>query len=228
MLLDRNPADDIRHTRAVRTVLVGGREAWSADHTSPQGEVTMTDVAAMFARFLPVLRVKALQFRLDPRCRALLDGSDIAQEACLKAVASLGRFRGTTEGEMVVWLTGIVKTVAIDVVRREHARKRKAPDDLVAVVADAADQSSQRFERAAASSADSPSRVADRHEDLARLAAAIERLPARQREVFVAHYLLDQSVAAIAEQRGETLKAVAGQILRGKRRVRELLRTGQE
>jgi imidazolonepropionase-like amidohydrolase len=37
VLLDRNPAGDIRHTRSVRTVLVGGREAWSADHTNPRG-----------------------------------------------------------------------------------------------------------------------------------------------------------------------------------------------
>jgi RNA polymerase sigma-70 factor (ECF subfamily) len=187
----------------------------------------MTDVAAMFARFLPVLRVRALQFRLDPRCRALLDGSDLVQEACLKAVANLDRFRGTTEGEMVVWLTEILKTAAIDLFRREHARKRKPPDDLAAVVADVADQSSRRFERVAASSADSPSRVADRREGLVRLAAAIERLPVRQREVFVAHFLLDQTVAEIAEQRGETPKAVAGRILRGMKRVRELLRMGQ-
>ncbi|MEO2090869.1 MAG: sigma-70 family RNA polymerase sigma factor [Gemmataceae bacterium] len=73
------------------------------------------------------------------------------------------------------------------------------------------------------SSADSPSRVADRREGLVWLAAAVEQLPTRQREAFVAHYLLGQTVAAIADSRGETPKAVAGLILRGKERVRELL-----
>lgn len=186
----------------------------------------MTDVQALLTRFLPVLRVKALQFRLDPRCRALLDGSDLAQEACLKAVAGLDRFRGTTDGEMAVWLTEILKTVAVEVFRREHARKRTPPGELVALVAAVADDSSHRFELAAASSADSPSRLADRREDLVRLAVAVEQLPTRQREVFVAHYLLGQTVAAIAEHRGETPKAVAGLILRGMGRVRELLAGG--
>lgn len=37
VLLDRNPADDIRHTRAVRAVLVGGRVAWPADAPIWQG-----------------------------------------------------------------------------------------------------------------------------------------------------------------------------------------------
>lgn len=186
----------------------------------------MTDAHVLLARFLPVLRVKALQFRLDPRCRALLDGSDLAQEACLKAVASLDRFRGTTDGEMVVWLTDILKTVAVEVFRREHAQKRTPPGPVIALLATVADDSSRRFEQAAAPSADSPSRLADRREDLVRLAVAVEQLPIRQREAFVAHYLLGQTVAAIAEHRGETPKAVAGLILRGMGRVRELLAGG--
>ncbi len=36
VLLDRNPADDIRHTRAVRAVLVGGRVAWSVETAGQQ------------------------------------------------------------------------------------------------------------------------------------------------------------------------------------------------
>ncbi len=186
----------------------------------------MTGVNALLARFLPVLRVKALQFRLDPRCRALLDGSDLAQEACLKAVASLDRFRGTTDGEMVVWLTEILKTVAVELFRREHAQKRTPPGPVIALIASVADDSSQRLELAAAPSADSPSRLADRREELVRLAVAVEQLPVRQREAFVAHYLLGQPVEEVAKHRGETPKAVAGLILRGKERVRELLAGG--
>jgi RNA polymerase sigma factor (sigma-70 family) len=126
----------------------------------------------------------------------------------------------------VVWLTEILKSVVVELFRREHARKRTPPGDLVAVVTAVADDSSHQFERAAASSADSPSRLADRREDLVRLAVAVEQLPVRQREAFVAHYLLGQPVAEIAKHRGETPKAVAGLILRGKVRVRELLDVG--
>jgi RNA polymerase sigma-70 factor (ECF subfamily) len=58
---------------------------------------------------------------------------------------------------------------------------------------------------------------------LLRLASAIDQLPEDQRDVLMQRDLLGASVSQIAEQLGRTEKSVAGLLLRGRRRLRELL-----
>jgi RNA polymerase sigma-70 factor (ECF subfamily) len=58
---------------------------------------------------------------------------------------------------------------------------------------------------------------------LARLAEAVEELEEDQRDVVSLRLLMDAPVAEIAERLGRTEKSVAGLLLRGKRKLRELL-----
>jgi RNA polymerase sigma-70 factor (ECF subfamily) len=172
-------------------------------------------------RYRPLLRLQIRQMELDPRLQRRFDSSDLVQEALLRAHAHLVRFRGKTEAELVKWLQEILANVVADEVRKAHAQKRDLAleQSLEAVMVD----SSARLEAYLASHQDSPSRQVERQEQLLRLAAAIAQLPEDQRDVVIQRDLLGTPVNQIADQLGRTEKSVAGLLLRGRRKLRELL-----
>jgi RNA polymerase sigma-70 factor (ECF subfamily) len=166
-----------------------------------------------------VLQVRRLQ--LDPRLRRRFDSSDLVQETLLNAHAQLNRFRGRSEAEFVRWLQEVLAHTAADQVRRARAQKRDVglEQPLQAALA----ESSSRLEAFLASGQPSPGEQAERHELLLRLAQALEQLPEDQRDVVVQRDLEGASIAAVAERLGRTRRSVAGLLLRGRRKLRELL-----
>ena len=69
----------------------------------------------------------------------------------------------------------------------------------------------------------SPSQRAERAEQLLSVAAALAKLPQDQRDVVLLRDSLDTPIRVIAEQLGRSEKAIAGLLLRGRRKLRELL-----
>jgi RNA polymerase sigma-70 factor (ECF subfamily) len=172
-------------------------------------------------RYRPLLHLQIRLLQLNPLFRRRLDSSDLVQEALLKAHAHRDRFRGATEAELVGWLQEILRNVAADKVREATAGKRdlRLEQSFEAAVA----ESSARLEQFLAAPDPSPGQQAERREQLLRLAAAIDRLPPDQREVVVRRDLGSEPVAGIAAVLGRTEKAVANLLLRGRRKLRELL-----
>jgi RNA polymerase sigma-70 factor (ECF subfamily) len=172
-------------------------------------------------RYRPLLRLQIRQMQLDPRLQRRFDSSDLVQETLLRAQGNLPSFRGHTEAELVKWLQEILAHVVTDEVRKAHARKRDLAleQSLEAVMA----ESSARLDHYLASSHPSPSRQAEHEEQLVRLAAAIDQLPDDQRDVLIQRDLLGASVSQIAQHLGRTEKSIAGLLLRGRRKLRELL-----
>src|SRR5262249_50672265 len=126
-----------------------------------------------------------------------------------------------TEAELFKWLQTILEREVIAFWRRHHAdkvdpaRERQLQHDLA--------QSSACIESYLADKELSPSEQAVRNELLLKLAWAIEQLPEDQRDVVILRDQGGLSVAEIAEQLGRSQKSVAGLLLRGRRRLRELL-----
>jgi RNA polymerase sigma-70 factor (ECF subfamily) len=172
-------------------------------------------------RYRPLLRVQVRQLELDPRLRRRFDSSDLVQETLLRAHRGLAGFRGTTEGELVAWLQQIVANAAAEATRHERAGKRDVA--LERSVHQAVAESSARLGAFLEARQATPSEQAERQEQLLRLADAIDRLPEDQRDVVIHRDLLGSPVASIAESLAKTEKAVAGLLLRGRRRLRELL-----
>jgi RNA polymerase sigma-70 factor, ECF subfamily len=172
-------------------------------------------------RYRPLLHLQVRLMQLNPQFRRRFDSSDLVQDALLKAHANRDRFRGATEAERVGWLREILKTVAVDRVREATAGKRdlRLEQSFEATAA----ESSARLEQFLAAPGPSPSQQAERREQLLRLARAIDRLPPDQREVVVRRDVGSEPVAQIAGEMGRTEKAVAGLLLRGRRKLRELL-----
>ncbi len=176
-------------------------------------------------RYRALLRLRARQLHLDPRLRRRFDSSDLVQETLLKAHKNLHQFRGKTEAELVKWLQEILAHALADQIRKAKTGKRdlKLEKSLNTIV----DESSSRLEAYLASDQSSPSQLAQRKELLLRAAEALERLPQDQRDVVMLRDLMDLPVAQIAQQLGRTEKSVAGLLLRGRHKLRELLEAYQ-
>lgn len=171
-------------------------------------------------RFREYLRLLA-RVQLEPRLRAKLDASDIVQDALLQAHEHRAQFRGQTEAELAGWLRTILANTLAAAARRyaadarDLARERPLQDRLA--------RSSARIEGWLAADQSSPSERVMRVEELFRLASALERLPADQREVIELHHLKGWPVAKVAEAMQRTKPAVMGLLFRGQKKLRQLL-----
>ena len=183
----------------------------------------MSNEAGAFAleRFLPYLRLLA-RSRLDPLLKGKLDPSDIVQQTLLEAHRGQAGFRGTTTAEQAAWLRQILARNLANAVRdlrrdkRDVARERSLEAAL--------EQSASALEAWLADEQSSPSQKADRHERAVRVAEALDRLPANQREAVVLRYWEGRPLAEIAGQLQTTTAAVSGLLQRGLRNLREHLR----
>src|SRR5262245_16944749 len=176
-------------------------------------------------RYRPLLKLQARQVELDARLQRRFDGSDVVQEALLKAHAHLDQFRGRTEAELVQWLHEILASTLVDEVRKAHAQKRDLA--LEQSLHAAVEESSARLDAYLADRNPTPAAQAERQELLVRIARALDELPADQRDVVLLRDVQGQSVAEIAEQLDRTEKSVAGLLLRGRGRLRQLLADGR-
>jgi RNA polymerase sigma-70 factor (ECF subfamily) len=122
-------------------------------------------------------------------------------------------------------LQEILAHVLADQVRMARTGKRNLnlEKSLETIVA----ESSGRLEAYLAADQSSPSQQVQRKELLLRAAEALESLPADQRDVVMLRDLMNQPVAQIAQQLGRTEKSVAGLLLRGRLKLRELLEAYQ-
>src|SRR5262249_14989842 len=127
--------------------------------------------------------------------------------------------------ELLGWLQKILANVVADEIDKNKAQKRNVDleQSLHATIA----ESSTRLARFLADQQSSPSQKAERREELLRLVEAIEQLLEEQREAVPLRDLQDASVAEIAAQMDRSEKSVAGLLVRGRRRLRELLAANQ-
>ena len=182
---------------------------------------SVVNMLPAWERYRPLLRVYIRRTQLDRRVRHGCDTSDLIQETYVRALKGLDGCQARTEGEFIAWLGKIAKHVVIDQGRAARAIKRD-PARLVSVQASLT-QSSVDLQKLIAANCPSPSAHLRTDELRLRLAEAIDQLPEDQRDVIILRDLCEESVDDIATQLSKTDRAVAGLLLRGRRRLRELL-----
>jgi len=132
------------------------------------------------------------------RCGGLRDRADeVSQETWLTAVRRLRAFDPSV-GSFAAWLRGIAANVLRNHFRREKQRTRRT----------------QLLEN-------EPLAVEETREQAARIALALESLPPHYEAVLRMKYLEAHSVADIAAERGESLKAVESQLSRAREAFRQ-------
>jgi RNA polymerase sigma-70 factor (ECF subfamily) len=159
--------------------------------------------------------------QLPPQLRAKLDPSDVVQQTLLEAHQALDRFQKWDDAQKVAWLR---KALAHNLT--DEARKlRTAGRDVLREqrLETALEQSSARIEAWLAADQSSPSQQAMRHEQVIRLAQAMAQLPPDQRQAVELHHLRGYPVADISRQMGRSNGAVGALLVRGLKKLRELL-----
>lgn len=174
-----------------------------------QGDIQA--LGELLESFRPYVRVIVHALR-EKRLQSVLDESDLIQDALLEARRSFAGFRGTTVAELTVWLRQIVLRTCQRTQQRlgkGDAAREPLAENLVELLPDAGS---------------SPSAVAIRHEQAARMAEALTRLPEEMQQVLLARHADDLAHAAIAREMGRTEGAVRMLYLRALRRLRESYR----
>jgi RNA polymerase sigma-70 factor (ECF subfamily) len=136
-------------------------------------------------------------------------------------VANMASFRGKSPEEMRAWLREILAHTLVDELRKATAQVRDVQREKS--IEAAVESSSARLEEWLADGSLSPHALASREEELIRLAHALGKLPQDQRTAVELSYFQEYTLDAIAQQMGRSKKAVSALIMRGIRKLRELM-----
>jgi RNA polymerase sigma-70 factor (ECF subfamily) len=162
------------------------------------------------------------RLQLDPRLQGKVDLSGVVQQTLLEAHQAFDRLRECDEAQQVAWLRKILAHNLTDEVRKLHTIGRDVGREQPLEAA--LERSSARLEAWLAADQSSPSQRAVRQEQLLRLAEALARLPKDQRTAVELHHLRGYAVADVASQMSRSDGAVGALLVRGLKKLRELLR----
>jgi RNA polymerase sigma-70 factor (ECF subfamily) len=174
----------------------------------------------LFQRHRARLR-RMVALRLDPRLAARVDPSDVVQETIAMADRRLPDYLSDRPLPFYPWLRRLARDRLADL-RRKHLRagNRTVTREEPPALPNASVQ--ELAERLFARSS-SPSARAQREERRARVRAALESLPDRDREVLVLRHLEQLPTSEIAAELELTEATVHTRHLRALRRLRDLL-----
>ena len=166
---------------------------------------------------------KFVGFRMDRRLAARVDPSDIVQDVLTEADRKLPDYMQHRPLPFYPWLRQIASDRLIEL-HRQHvqARKRSVRREELEVRA-LPDESLAELASRLVTTSTSPSQRLLRKEVQHRMRAALERLPARDREVLELRHLEQLSVAETAAALGLSQAAVKTRHLRALERLRDLL-----
>jgi RNA polymerase sigma factor (sigma-70 family) len=167
------------------------------------------------------LRRRAGILLRDPRVRLRFDESDLVEETLERAVRFHDTYRGgASDPERYAWLEKIENHVLVEMYEAQFTKKRdpRREQRLQQALA----ESSLAWEPEAKQT--TPSEIAVRHEDQARMLAALERLPPRERDLVRAIHFEHLTLTDAAARAGVNSVGHASRVYqRALKMLRELL-----
>ena len=180
---------------------------------------TLGRLLELYRRYLTLLARTQIGHRLQGK----VDAEDLVQETFLEAHASFGRFRGTSEPELVRWLRQILAANLADLLRR-YLGTQGRDIRLEREIEDAFDRSSVLLDRGLVAAQSSPSQQAVRREQAMRLADALDQLSDDYREVLILRHLEELSFPEVARRMNRSLDSVKNLWTRALARLRRTLK----
>lgn len=150
-------------------------------------------------RYLLLVANNALDSDLRPKAAA----SDLVQDTFVAAQQDFSHFQGTTEQELLAWLTKILTNRLANNVRHfRHTLKRNVKREV------SLEAGGDPVELRASKQSAVPLETMIAHDEADRLQAALARLPAAMRELIMLRSWQRQTFVEIAVRRGGTPEAV--------------------
>jgi RNA polymerase sigma-70 factor (ECF subfamily) len=150
----------------------------------------------MFRPYLLVVANEELGDELRPKGGA----SDLVQETFAEAVHGFGDFRGQSEGELLAWLRQTLLNNVANFSRRYNVTRKRQVAREVSLDTD----SHRDLKNGLASKQPSPGDATARQEDVRRVRAALDYLPAPYREVILWRNLEREPFAEIGRRLGRS------------------------
>mgnify|MGYP001814847067 CR=1 FL=1 len=161
------------------------------------------------------------RLQLDEQLAGKVDVSGVVQVTMLEAHREAFAWETWEEEARMAWLRRVFANNLLDEIRRFRAKSRDASREQS--LDQAMEQSVSRLNDWLVSQESSPSQSAMRNEQAVRLATALGCLSASQREAIALHHLKGIPLAEVGKRMNRNKGAVAALILRGTKRLRELL-----
>jgi RNA polymerase sigma-70 factor, ECF subfamily len=205
----------------------------STDMTSSLHDAHSRDLIALaregdesaLGKLLAVYRgylVALAQSHVGRRLQAKADASDLVQDTFLEAHRRLRSFRGTTEAEFSGWLRAILAGLIANHVRHYLGAKRRDARLERAWVLERED-ASDAIDRGVPADIASPSKQAVARESTARLARALDRLPAHYRHVILLRHFDGLPFAEVAARMERSVESVEKLWVRALAQLRQVL-----
>lgn len=169
--------------------------------------------------YRPYLHLLADQ-AIGPEIRRREDASDILQQTECEAFQAFTQFRGNTEPEFTAWIKQILRRNLGTLFRGHRAAKRDVSRERSLFDGD---QSASITWMQPAGAGPSPSQQIMRGEAALKLAAAIDSLPANQRDAVRLRHLENMKIDEVAAELKVSVGAAAGLIRRGVEALRTTL-----
>lgn len=159
--------------------------------------------------------------------QARLDASDIVQETLLEAHRKMDQYRGSSEPrQLAAWLRQLLSCNLIDALRTQRREGRDVHREQA--MSKWLDESAMGLDQFLMANDSTPSEIVHKRFRALEVAAAIEELPASQRDAIVSRYFHKATLEQIAEQMQKSKPAIAGLLKRGLDSLRIRLREDGE
>jgi RNA polymerase sigma-70 factor (ECF subfamily) len=165
------------------------------------------------------------RLNLDPALRGKVDLSGVVQQTLYEATQVLRQHQPAADGPLAPLLRRLLANNLADEGRKALAQKRDAGRERSLEAA--LQQSSMHLQAFLAAEQSSPGERAERSEELARMAEALDALPEAQRQAVELHYLHGWTLEYVGRELGRSKAAVAGLLQRGLEALRGRMNAGE-
>ena len=168
--------------------------------------------------------IRMVAFRMDPRLRGRIDAADVVQEAFVQASAHREDFFRVPEMPLFLWLRKIVSNKLFEL-HRHHlgTHMRDAKRDIPLEAPQNWDDTAEALWLHLSGHLTSPSAAAVKREARTRLAEALDRMDATDREVLMLRHFEQLTNAEAARVVGIEERAAGKRYLRALARLRKIL-----
>lgn len=185
---------------------------------------TQQQIESDLDRYRPIL-VSLAEALLSPALRGHVDASDLVQQTLMEAHCRMDHLEALDDAPLLAWLHSVLRHNVLDAVRHLRTAKKNVARNLRL---DDLEDSFIRLEQILVADDTSPSQVAQRNEEVARMLAALQSLPSNQKMAIILKHLRGHTLQEISQILNVSEYAVARLLRRGRQQLVLLMKENHD